>query len=253
MQKRPIDHQYQQSYLLKAGVRFDFNVVDTVCARKLGMSFYLALLGALILFGVPYGMPGNPVHYENAVIHEGTAASLGISPSTRLLLMSLMFLLMGYALLYVARYCYYLRLRAKLRTDRAPIAVEAYAVVCLDLKVKFSDYLLGIMSKLLGQGDHGLCKYAVIYKEIGTENPRFFITAAVSARKLCFIPEHIGRVFIHRKKNYLYTLDDSSAYQTVSVKRSVLGRFALSNSASLSSSNNSSSQSSLQCPNLHNK
>lgn len=230
MQKSPLDHHYQQSYLLRAGVRFDFNVVDTVCHRKLGLSFYLALIGSLLLFGVPYGMPGN----------RAPSGSLeGISSSMRLLLMSLMFLLLGYAVLYFLRYCYYLRLRAKLRTDQAPIAVEAYAVVCLDLKVKFSDYVLGLISKLLGQGEYGFCKYAVLYKELGTNSPRFFLTKAVSARKLCFIPEHVGRVFIHRKKSYLYSLDDSSSYQTVSNKRITLRRFVMPDSASLSSSNKS--------------
>lgn len=234
MQKSPLDHNYTQSYLLKAGVRFDFNVVDTICNRKLGFSFYLILFIALLLFGLPPGMPGNPVDMTNSI--EGTTH--GIASSTRLLLISIFVALVSYAIYYFLRYCYYLRLRAKLRTDQAPIVVEAYAVVCLDLKVKFTDYLGMLFSRMIGKGDHYFCKYAVIYKEIGTENPRFFLTAAVSARKLCFIPEHVGRVFIHRKKSHLYTVDDRSAYQTVSKKRMALNTVMMPSSASMSSSSN---------------
>lgn len=232
MQKSPFDHTYTQSYLLKAGVRFDFNVVDTICSRKLGWNFYLILILALLIFGLPPGMPGNPVVGSGS--EAGSVQVIG--SSTRLLLMSLLVILISYALYYFSRYCYYLRLRAKLRTDQAPIAVEAYAVVCLDLKVKFSDYIFWLLSRVLGKGDNYFCRYAVIYKEIGTENPRFFLTAAVSARKLCFIPEHVGRVFIHRKKSHLYTVDDRSSYQTVSAKRMAMKAVMMPSSASMSSS-----------------
>lgn len=218
MNQSPFDHNFTQSYLLKAGVRFDFNVVDTVCNRKLGFGFYVVLILALLVFGLPPGI-----------------STIVIGSSTRLLLMSILVLLVSYAIYSLLRYSYYLRLRAKLRTDQAPIAVEAYAVVCLDLKVKFSDYLWMLLSRALGKGDNYFCKYAVIYKEIGTENPRFFLTAAVSSCKLCFIPEHIGRVFIHRKKKHLYTVDDRSAYQTVSKKRMTIKTVMVPSSASMSS------------------
>ena len=231
MNQSPFDHNFTQSYLLKAGVRFDFNVVDTVCNRKLGFGFYVVLILALLVFGLPPGMPGNPVAANN----EALDSTIVIGSTTRLLLMSILVLLVSYAIYSLLRYSYYLRLRAKLRTDQAPIAVEAYAVVCLDLKVKFSDYLWWLLSRALGKGDNYFCKYAVIYKEIGTENPRFFLTAAVSSRKLCFIPEHIGRVFIHRKKKHLYTLDDRSAYQTVSKKRMAIKTVMVPSSASMSS------------------
>ena len=62
----------------------------------------------------------------------------------------------------------------------------------------------------------------MIYKEVGTNQPRFFLTAATSSRKLCFVPEHLGLVFLHRKKAALYTLDDQSSYQTASAKRTIL-------------------------------
>lgn len=232
LKKTPLDHQYLQSYLLKAGVRFDFNIVDTVCQRRLGLKFYLALIAALLLFGLPPGMPGNPVAEIDSAM--GDLHHEGISSSMRILLLSLMYLLLFYAFVYLMRYLYFLRLRAKLRSDRAPIVAEAYAVVCLDMNMGFGDYMMSLLSRIMGQGPHGFCRYAVIYKETGTENPRFFLTAAVPARKICFIPDHVGRVFPHRKKNHLYTVDDKSAYQTVS-SRIPVGKIFASGASSMSS------------------
>ena len=42
-----------QSYLQKAGVRFNINVVDTMCKKGLGLSFYIFCL-LFILLSVIY-------------------------------------------------------------------------------------------------------------------------------------------------------------------------------------------------------
>lgn len=224
MQKTPIDHTYLHSYLIKAGIRFDFNIVDTVCNRKFSATFYLVLITALLILSVPQGMPGNPVPEAN---EAAGIEYVGISSSTKLMYYIIVSCLGAWLAFYLLRLGYYLALRTKLRNDPAPLSVEAYAVVCLDIKTRPVDYLYQLFSIICGKGKNGFCRYAVIYKEIGTEHPRFFLTAAVPARKLCFIPDHIGRVFPHRKKSNLYTLDDKSSYQTVSARRSVMGKFAV--------------------------
>lgn len=228
MQKTPIDHTYLQSYLIKAGIRFDYNIVDTVCNRKFSATFYMILITALLILSVPQGMIGNPVPAAN---EAAGIEYVGISPSTKLTNYIIVGILGLWIAAYLFRLSYYIALRIKLRSDPAPLSVEAYAVVCLDVKTRPIDYLYQILSIICGRGKNGFCRYAVIYKEIGTEHPRFYLTAAVPARKLCFIPDHIGRVFPHRKKPHLYTLDDKSSYQTVSARRSVMGKFAVNASS----------------------
>lgn len=223
--KTPIDRTYLQSYLIQAGIRFDFNLVDTVCNRKLSLTFYLALIAALLVFGLPLGMPGNPV----SELESAFAGTSEIGAGQKLFFYCLLAVLLVYILGYLGRLSYFLTLRAKLRKDPAPIAVEAYAVVCLDVRRKPSDALTALLGRLLRHDPTAFCKYAVVYKELGTTQPRFFLSAAVSARRLCFIPEHIGRVFIHRTKAQLYTLDDKSGYQTASARQNaVFGNFAVS-------------------------
>ena len=214
MENTPIDQTYRQSYLQRAGVRFDFNIVDTVCRRKLNFSFYLALIAALLVFGLPPGMWGHPVSEGEQALSSGW-----------LLLYNILFLsLIAYLGGYLLRLVYFLRLRAKLRRDDAPLAVEAYAVVCLDVKRGLGDYVSALWGKFLKRDSTYFCRYAVLYKEVGTMHPRFFLTAATSARKIFFIPEHVGVVFLHRKKEGLYTLDDKGSYQTASEKRTILGK-----------------------------
>lgn len=222
--KTPINRTYLQSYLTQAGIRFDFNLVDTICNRKLSVTFYLAVIAALLIFGLPLGMPGNPV----SAFDSATQGTKEVGSGQKLIYYCLLALLLVYIVSYVLRLVYFLHLRATLRKDPAPIAVEAYAVVCLDQQRKLSDWLLSLLALVIYRDRTALCKYAVVYKEIGTTQPRFFLSAALSAKKLCFIPEHIGRVFIHRTKAQLYTLDDKSEYQPVSARqKAVFSSFAV--------------------------
>lgn len=242
MQKTPLEDTNLQSELIKAGVRFDFNIVDTVCHRKLSLTFYLAIIAILLVVGLPPGMPGNPVEsievsqVASSIANDASSDVMNvggvkeISSGQKLIFYSALVILVTYVIYYLLRLGYFLILRAKLRKDQAPIVVEAYSVVCLDNKLKPSDYIMPYIAQMLGKNKHYFCKYAVIYKEVGSEQPRFYLTAAVSSRKLCFIPEHIGRVFPHRKRNHLYTLDDKSAYQTASEKRRVMGNILVPSS-----------------------
>lgn len=228
MAKIPFERTYTQSYLYKAGIRFDFNVVDTICQRKLGLSFYLATLGVVLLFCLPIGITSDHLSEIENVRRTSSLKVLG-----QLLGYAALMLLLAYMIFYLGRLGFYLRLRSKLRSDPAPIAVEAYAVVCLDKKTRFSDYLLFYLSRFMGHDGNSFCRFAVVYKEIGTAQPRFFLTAAVSGRKLCFVPDHVGQVFPHRRKSSWYSLDDKSAYQTASRRKPIVGQ-ALVSSGDLS-------------------
>lgn len=200
----PFSQVYQQSELLQAGIRFEFNVVDTICKRKLGLSWSLALLLLVLLLCAGLDMlPG------------GMGFTIDGGALTSVYLLTIL-LLVSYVVWYALRLAYFLRIRQILRKDQAPIAVEAYAVVCLDVKRGLLPHLMGNLWYKMFKNHF---KYAVVYKEIGTRQPRFFLSAAVSSRRINYVPEQIGRVFLHRKNQRLYTLDDSSAYQTVSAKR----------------------------------
>lgn len=200
----PFNQVYQQSELLKAGIRFDFNVVDTICKRKLGISWSLALLLLVILLCAGMGM-----------LPSGFVINIDGSVGASIYLIAIA-VLVSYIAWYALRLAYFLRLRHQLRQDIAPIAVEAYAVVCLDVRRGLlSIFCPNIVHNLLNLSP----KYAVVYKEVGTNAPRFFLSAAVNSRRINYVPEQIGRVFLNRKNTKLYTLDDSSAYKTVSEKR----------------------------------
>lgn len=202
--------------LLKAGTRFDFNVVDTVCRRRLGLSWYVALLAEVILLCAFLG-----------VLPSGLNIELNASFATELYL-GLMSLLCMYIVWYAMRLSYYIRCKHILRKDRAPIVVEAYAIVCFDVKRWPLDNLyISLMSYLF----RSYQRYAVVYKESGSEKPRFFLSAAVTARKLNYNPGQIARVFIDRKEPSLYSVDDNSAYQTNSARRYFSGELISSNAS----------------------
>lgn len=103
-----------QSYLQKAGVRFNINVVDTMCKKGLGLSFYIFCL-LFILLSVIY-------FTDNISIFPDKGHFYFLS-----LLVAL------YLALYIIRVVRFRILRSKLREDNAPIVVEAYAIVLFDL------------------------------------------------------------------------------------------------------------------------
>lgn len=230
MQQTPYDQTYLQSYLVKAGIRFDFNLVDTICHRGFNFNFYLAVIAALLIFGFPLNML------------NAAAEGEGLSSGSLIFYTILLIALVAYILCYWIRWTYFSALRMKLRQDDAPLSVEAYAVVCLDVKRNWGDYFAAWVGRLSGKGENYFCKYAVIYKEVGTKKPRFYLSAATSAKKINFIPEHVGLVFLHRNKPALYSLDDQSSYQTSSAKSNLWNR-VLEGSANMSPQQSSTQQS----------
>jgi len=88
--------------------------------------------------------------------------------------------------------------------DQAPIAVEAYAIVKLDLKN--NDLYKRITPK----------KHVVLYKECGSQKPRFFTGIVLSVKTTPkVIKAQKALVFIDRKNPALYSIDDDKFYKTV--------------------------------------
>ena len=183
---------FELSYLQKAGIRFDLNIIDTVCRRGLSISFFgiFALLVVLCCLALVKKMDFLP------------------SPKYFFLLL---FLCVFYLVTTFLRYTYYLRLRKKIRLeDTAPITVEAYAIVVIDLNRNGK--------KIKPR------KSAIIYKESGSNKPRFFTTAVTSGLRQRFKSGQIARVFSDKKNKKIYSIDDGSAYQTVTARRKLWGR-----------------------------
>ena len=132
-----------QSYLQKAGVRFNINVVDTMCKKGFGLSFYIFCL-LFILLSVIY-------FTDNICIFPDKGHFYFLS-----LLVAL------YLALYIIRVVRFRILRSKLREDNAPIVVEAYAIVLFDLSSHNCEKI--VKPK----------KSAILYKECGSKKPRFF-------------------------------------------------------------------------------
>lgn len=177
------DNSYYQSYLYKAGIRFDVNVIDSICKKGISWSFIAVFL---VLIAISF-----------------CAGNLGFSQSIKLVVT---IICLAYIAFYLLRLMLCLNIRARLRRDNNPIVVEAYATVILDMQKP--------LLPSIGKGR----KAAVLYKECGTLKPRFFTSAVKPCCGLGFYPEQMARVFINRKRPSIYTIDDATALSTVSKK-----------------------------------
>ena len=204
-----------QSYLKKAGVNFNLNVVDTVLKKGFTLSFYLCLLLLVLLLilkfsGSAIGVTDAYSDGVDGAANTNTNSILNhfLNPKQFLCMVSLLAI---YLILSLARQLKYFFIRKRLRQDLAPIAVEAYAIVKLD--IKNNDLYKRITPK----------KQVVLYKECGSQKPRFFTGVVLSLKATPkVIKAQKALVFIDRKNPALYSIDDDKFYKTVGERESKL-------------------------------
>ena len=204
-----------QSYLKKAGVNFNLNVVDTVLKKGFTLSFYLSLLLLVLLLILKFSGTtiGVTDAYADGVVDAADTNTNSIlnhflNPKQFWCMVSLLSI---YLCLSLARQLKYFFIRKRLRQDLAPIAVEAYAIVKLDLKN--NDLYKRITPK----------KQVVLYKECGSQKPRFFTGVVLSLKTTPkVIKAQKALVFIDRKNPALYSIDDDKFYKTVGERESKL-------------------------------
>ena len=204
-----------QSYLKKAGVNFNLNVVDTVLKKGFTLSFYLSLLLLVLLLilkfsGSAIGVTDAYSDGVDGAANTNTNSILNhfLNPKQFWCMVSLLSI---YLFLSLARQLKYFFIRKRLRQDQAPIAVEAYAIVKLDLKN--NDLYKRITPK----------KQVVLYKECGSQKPRFFTGVVLSLKATPkVIKAQKALVFIDRKNPALYSIDDDKFYKTVGERESKL-------------------------------
>ena len=219
MKDLPLE-SFNQSYLKKAGVNFMLNVVDTVLKKGFTLSFYLSLILLVLLIVLKFSDLGISVSSVSAssststitsstsVIDNSSIDNESTSILTHFLnpkqFWCMVSLLSIYLLLSFLRLLKYFFIRKRLRLDQAPIAVEAYAIVKLDLKN--NDLYKRITPK----------KQVVLYKECGSKKPRFFAGIVLSIKTTPkVIKAQKALVFIDRKNPALYSIDDDKFYKTV--------------------------------------
>lgn len=219
MKDLPLE-SFNQSYLKKAGVNFKLNVVDTVLKKGFTLSFYLSLILLVLLIVLKFSDLGISVSSVSAssststitsstsVIDNSSIDNESTSILTHFLnpkqFWCMVSLLSIYLLLSFLRLLKYFFIRKRLRLDQAPIAVEAYAIVKLDLKN--NDLYKRITPK----------KQVVLYKECGSQKPRFFTGIVLSVKTTPkVIKAQKALVFIDRKNPVLYSIDDDKFYKTV--------------------------------------
>lgn len=219
MKDLPLE-SFNQSYLKKAGVNFKLNVVDTVLKKGFTLSFYLSLILLVLLLVLKFSDLGISVSSVSAssststitsstsVIDNSSIDNESTSILTHFLnpkqFWCMVSLLSIYLLLSFLRLLKYFFIRKRLRLDQAPIAVEAYAIVKLDLKN--NDLYKRITPK----------KQVVLYKECGSQKPRFFTGIVLSVKSTPkVIKAQKALVFIDRKNPALYSIDDDKFYKTV--------------------------------------
>ena len=219
MKDLPLE-SFNQSYLKKAGVNFKLNVVDTVLKKGFTLSFYLSLILLVLLLVLKFSDLGISVSSVSAssststitsstsVIDNSSIDKESTSILTHFLnpkqFWCMVSLLSIYLLLSFLRLLKYFFIRKRLRLDQAPIAVEAYAIVKLDLKN--NDLYKRITPK----------KQVVLYKECGSQKPRFFTGIVLSIKTTPkVIKAQKALVFIDRKNPALYSIDDDKFYKTV--------------------------------------
>ena len=226
MKDLPLE-SFNQSYLKKAGVNFKLNVVDTVLKKGFTLSFYLSLILLVLLLVLKFSDLGISVSSVSAssststitsstsVIDNSSIDNESTSILTHFLnpkqFWCMVSLLSIYLLLSFLRLLKYFFIRKRLRLDQAPIAVEAYAIVKLDLKN--NDLYKRITPK----------KQVVLYKECGSQKPRFFTGVVLSLKATPkVIKAQKALVFIDRKNPALYSIDDDKFYKTVGERESKL-------------------------------
>lgn len=217
MKDLPLE-SFNQSYLKKAGVNFKLNVVDTVLKKGFTLSFYLSLILLVLLLVLKFSDLGISVSSVSASASSITSTSSAvdsnsIDPASTSILSHflnpkqfwcMVSLLSIYLLLSFLRLVKYFFIRKRLRLDQAPIAVEAYAIVKLD--IKNNDLYKRITPK----------KQVVLYKECGSQKPRFFTGIVLSVKTTPkVIKAQKALVFIDRKNPALYSIDDDKFYKTV--------------------------------------
>ena len=221
MKDLPLE-SFNQSYLKKAGVNFKLNVVDTVLKKGFTLSFYLSLILLVLLLVLKFSDLGISVSSSSASATASTSTitsttsvidKSSISPESTSILSHflnpkqfwcMVSLLSIYLLLSFLRLLKYFFIRKRLRLDQAPIAVEAYAIVKLD--IKNNDLYKRITPK----------KQVVLYKECGSQKPRFFTGIVLSVKTTPkVIKAQKALVFIDRKNPALYSIDDDKFYKTV--------------------------------------
>ena len=204
-----------QSYLKKAGVNFNLNVVDTVLKKGFTLSFYLCLLLLVLLLilkfsGSAIGVTDAYSDGVDGAANTNTNSILNhfLNPKQFWCMVSLLAI---YLILSLARQLKYFFIRKRLRQDLAPIAVEAYAIVKLDLKN--NDLYKRITPK----------KQVVLYKECGSQKPRFFTGVVLSLKTTPkVIKAQKALVFIDRKNPAVYSIDEDKFYKTVGERESKL-------------------------------
>ena len=211
---------FNKSYLKKAGVNFKLNVVDTVLKKGFTLSFYLSLILLVLLLVLKFSDLGisessvsassstSTITSSTSVIDNSSIDNESTSILTHFLnpkqFWCMVSLLSIYLLLSFLRLLKYFFIRKRLRLDQAPIAVEAYAIVKLDLKN--NDLYKRITPK----------KQIVLYKECGSQKPRFFTGIVLSVKTTPkVIKAQKALVFIDRKNPALYSIDDDKFYKTV--------------------------------------
>ena len=219
MKDLPLE-SFNQSYLKKAGVNFKLNVVDTVLKKGFTLSFYLSLILLVLLLVLKFSDLGisassvsgssstSTITSSTSVIDNSSIDNESTSILTHFLnpkqFWCMVSLLSIYLLLSFLRLLKYFFIRKRLRLDQAPIAVEAYAIVKLDLKN--NDLYKRITPK----------KQVVLYKECGSQKPRFFTGIVLSVKTTPkVIKAQKALVFIDRKNPALYSIDDDKFYKTV--------------------------------------
>ena len=219
MKDLPLE-SFNQSYLKKAGVNFKLNVVDTVLKKGFTLSFYLSLILLVLLIVLKFSDLGisessvsassstSTITSSTSVIDNSSIDNESTSILTHFLnpkqFWCMVSLLSIYLLLSFLRLLKYFFIRKRLRLDQAPIAVEAYAIVKLDLKN--NDLYKRITPK----------KQVVLYKECGSQKPRFFTGIVLSVKSTPkVIKTQKALVFIDRKNPALYSIDDDKFYKTV--------------------------------------
>ena len=203
------------------------NVVDTVLKKGFTLSFYLSLILLVLLIVLKFSDLGISVSSVSAsastssitstssVIDNSSIDTESSSILTHFLnpkqFWCMVSLLSIYLLLSFLRLLKYFFIRKRLRLDQAPIAVEAYAIVKLDLKN--NDLYKRITPK----------KQVVLYKECGSQKPRFFTGIVLSVKTTPkVIKAQKALVFIDRKNPALYSIDDDKFYKTVGERESKL-------------------------------
>lgn len=169
---------YTREYLKQSGINYFDSILDT--NYQTGLEKILWRAGCFFIGSLVLGVLLSLAPFVKASLFQIFCIEF--------------ILLVGYVLIALLRYFYLLRVRNKVRRDKAPVVLEPVAIVYEQRTSRLPFINTHIYS-------------GIVYKESGTAKPRFYVSAIKQGLPTT-LPPNTALLYKHRQNDKFYSIDD---------------------------------------------